>query len=300
MGDIVECEIRWKVKRLGLFQSRLKKAGGELKGTYQAADFYYQPQVGDFWHPDEKWIKVREWISPEGAGTVSMSRGEVVEWKKNHYTKHIPPFRKARLYEGDLKDCKAVVDQLGFEPWLHVEIKDGRLWYFPKGKFYLAMEKIEGQGWTGRMNFVGRSPKSIDGIIRRRLKKIHVARRRVRIKQLITMVAEKEGALERPSSKAKFEAGKERVVQGFKQEIQIKKKLERFRTDLEKEWKRQEKEREKAEKQRERERKRAEREAKAAEKKKTKPQKESKKPKPKPKKPAKSKPKKKPGKKKKK
>ena len=97
---------------------------------------------------------------------------------------------------------------------------------------YLALEKIHKMGWTGRMNFVGKTPKMVDDKMRRAISGFKVPRRHVKLKTLIVMLAEKGGRMERPSDEAikgvqeirslketREEAKSEKLVTAFKKRV---------------------------------------------------------------------------------
>ena len=245
MDGEVECEIRWKIKELGKFQESLQKRGWELKGAYSAVDYYYQPVHGSFWNPEKKFIKIREWKTPESNAYIYLVQNDVVVWRGNSYKKTFPPLSKVKLYDGSIKVCRAVLRSLGFEEWLIIEITDGRLWQAPKSKRYLALEKVHGMGWTGRMDFVGKTVRQADEKMRKSIGRLKISRRHVKIKTLLVMFAEKEGRLEKPSRKARLKSKEELLMAEAREEFLLQKKLEKFKKQLEKKWQKQEKKRRK-------------------------------------------------------
>ncbi|MBR9681779.1 MAG: hypothetical protein GOV00_03195 [Candidatus Altiarchaeota archaeon] len=243
MEGETECEIRWKIKRFGKFQESLQKKGWKLKGPFHTVDYYFQPKYGTFWNPNKKSVKAQEWKKPKSDARIYLQQYETVLWKGNTYKKTFPPFSKVKLYEGPIEVCKVVLRGLGFEEWMIIEKQDGRLWHHPKTKAYLAMEKIRGMGWTGRMNFVGKTSKVADDKMRRAIGKLGIPRRQVKLKMLVVTFAEKEGRMKRPSDKAKHDAREEHLLRETKEDFIFQKRLEKFKKKLEKMWKKQEKRR---------------------------------------------------------
>ncbi|HDR53139.1 MAG TPA: hypothetical protein ENN60_00475 [archaeon] len=246
---LTECEIYFKISDFGRFQEKLQKLGGVLKGPYKATDFYYQP-VRDFWNPEARTIRIREWEKPPLPATIYITRNKVVEFGKRKYWELTPPYSRLKLFEGELETGKEVLKDLGFEPWIVVEILDGRLWHFPQEgwQFYLALEKYRTLGWVSRMGFVGTSPKGAISNMKEALKKLKIPSGNAHIKSLPVLMAEKQGGMKRASEKVVLQAKKDRATVNAKVKAEFEVRLKRFKKKVEKEWLKQEKEHQKEEK----------------------------------------------------
>ena len=136
---------------------------------------------------------------------------------------------------------------MGFEEWMLVEILDGRIWSHPETSRYMTLEKIQKKGWTGRMNFAGKTARGADAVMKTVLSDLKIPRRNVKIKQLIVELTHREGRSKKPSKRAKKLADEEMQLRTRKEEFQLKKRIKKFERHLEKSWKKQEKERKKEE-----------------------------------------------------
>jgi adenylate cyclase class IV len=79
MASLYECEVRFFIEDISIFEKRLDELGAGLIYPYEFNDHYFKPAPAlDKWHPSEKNIRIREWKFPQNETTIYFSKNEVV------------------------------------------------------------------------------------------------------------------------------------------------------------------------------------------------------------------------------
>ena len=154
MATPFECEVRFKIENIEKFNKRLLALNAKLEQDYEFTDYYYKP-LKEKWNPVEKILRIRKWHYPKKPTKIYLVKNEVILKKGMKFKRSLYPEGKLPLYEGNLKTCKEILIDLGFEPWLTIEKKDAKLWDLPNHGFMVAVEFIKDINWYGEFEFDG-------------------------------------------------------------------------------------------------------------------------------------------------
>lgn len=185
-----ECEVRVRVEDIDAFHRRLAALGAVLREPYAFTDHYHRPAVpaGEHWDPRTQALRIREHMSPEAGSellltSVEMSSAEGLSFKRSRF-----PEGKVRLYAGSPADCRAIVESLGFVPWISVRKRDGRLFEIPEVGS-LVTEHVEGVGWMCEIEEEGADPERAAARIRAKLERLGVTLDQVTGEPVAALVA---------------------------------------------------------------------------------------------------------------
>jgi len=174
MTQPFECEVRFRIEDIDDFEARLGRLEARVALDYEFTDHYYTP-VGSRWNPVEKNLRIREWIQPRQDATVYFVKLEVVSADGLQFKRALLAEGKLALFAGPLERCRALLEDLGFEPWFSVRKEKARLWEVPKHGFLTAVEYIRGIGWTAELEFEGQDPGKARAAIQRVLEVLEVS-----------------------------------------------------------------------------------------------------------------------------
>lgn len=168
-----ECEVRFGIDDIAAFHRRLAGLGARVALDYAFTDHYYRPAHAP-WDPRERALRIREHHAPPLEAEVLLTHVEIaraggVPFKRSRFAEG-----KVRLYAGGVRDCRAVVESLGFVPWIAVRKHDGRLFEIP-GLGGLITERIDGVGWMAEVEEAGADPTAAAEAIRATLERLGVA-----------------------------------------------------------------------------------------------------------------------------
>jgi adenylate cyclase class IV len=162
-----ECEVRFLVSDRDAFEWRLAERGGRIRFRYAFADHYYRPSEGA-WDPRTRAVRIRELAQPTPSCEVLLTRTDLMQVDGLTFKRSRFPEGKVRLFAGTLEACRAVVEALGYEPWLVVRKTVGLFFEVPDlGD--LVIEEVEGIGWMGEVEVAGEDPHAAAAAIRRKL-----------------------------------------------------------------------------------------------------------------------------------
>lgn len=160
-----EAEVRVRVPRIEELRAKLQALGAQPTVTYAFTDHYYQPR-GYRWPPQRQSLRVREF--PSGHAEVLYTRIALVDEGGLSFKRSLLPQGKAVLARGTPSECRALLDDLGFLPWLRVRKLSGELIEIP-GTGTIACEEIEGHGWWLEAEVEGASPSEASQRLKARL-----------------------------------------------------------------------------------------------------------------------------------
>lgn len=162
-----ECEVRVLIEDIEAFHRRIRDLGGTVRLEYAFTDHYLRSH-GTLWDLRRRALRVREHHQPAGPSEVLLTAVDVVQHNGLQFKRSQFAEGKRRLFAGALDDCRAVVESLGFEPWLVVRKRDGRLFEIPQlGE--LVTEHVDGVGWMCEIEVAGIDASAASRAIRARL-----------------------------------------------------------------------------------------------------------------------------------
>jgi len=143
-----ECEVRFYLSDPEVFHRRLERLGARLQEAYAFTDHYYRPAqpAGSNWNGRSQALRIRQHHVPDSGNEVLLTHGDLSSAGGLPFKRSRFPEGKVRLYAGALADCRAIVESLGFAPWITVRKLEGRLIEVPDVGT-LVTERIEGVGW---------------------------------------------------------------------------------------------------------------------------------------------------------
>ena len=147
--SLFECEVRYKVYDKNSLYGKFKKLGGKIIYPYFETDYYYIPK-DKIWDPMKQNLRIRKWDDNKFPTSIYFSKFEFVEQEKLLFKKSIYEEGKIKLYEGNYENCKNILDDLGYKPWISIH-KAGDFWEFPKFDFTTAVEAIDNLGIYGEL-----------------------------------------------------------------------------------------------------------------------------------------------------
>jgi adenylate cyclase class IV len=162
-----ECEVRFLIPDREAFERRLADRGARIRFRYAFADHYYRPS-GGAWDSRTRALRIREHHQPTQSCEVLSTRTDLMHVDGLSFKRSRFPEGKVRLHAGTLEACRAIVDALGFVPWLTVRKTAGIFFEVPDlGE--LVIEEVEGIGWMGEVEVAGDDPTAAASAIRRKL-----------------------------------------------------------------------------------------------------------------------------------
>lgn len=146
MTAAYEAEVRVRVPRIAEMRTRLDRLHARPISAYAFTDHYYRPAASP-WPPEQRTLPIRE-FNPQEA-EVLFSRIALI-------TEGSLTFKRV-LHHGPASECRALLDDLGFVPWLRVRKRQGEILEIP-GVGTIACEEIEGHGWWLEVEVAGTDP----------------------------------------------------------------------------------------------------------------------------------------------
>jgi adenylate cyclase class IV len=189
MASSYECEVRFLITDIEKYRNRIGELGGIVRYPYEFTDHYYMPR-NEKWDPVLKNIRIREWNYPKNPTCIYLIKNEVIELKGVKFKKSFYKEGKLSLFSASLEECKEVMADLGFAPWIIVEKKDCKLYDIPK-KFITIEEFIPEIGWTGELEIAGDNLESASSYIKKSLDLLHI--KEYTFKSVSRLVAEAKG-----------------------------------------------------------------------------------------------------------
>lgn len=194
MASLFECEVRYVIENIEVFEKRLKKLGAKVLYTYEFTDYYFRP-VNFKWDPFEKNLRIREWQTPKKPTTIYFVKNELVSMEGIKFKRALYSQGKVALFSGDLNVCKSLLEDMGFELWFVIKKNKAKMWELPKYKFKTAVEYIEKIGWSGELEFEGEDIKKAKTEIEKALKILEIPKKSVSFNPISIIFAEKKGIL---------------------------------------------------------------------------------------------------------
>ena len=156
MDSPYECEVRYFIDDIESYQRRLDALGVETLYSYEFTDYYYHP-LHEKWNPVEKNLRIRHWLKPSNPTAVLFCKNEVFSDKGLRFKRAVYKQGKIPLFTGDMDECKTLLSDLGFQPWIAVAKKEAKLLEIPSYGTRTAVEFIDGLGWIGELEVEGSS-----------------------------------------------------------------------------------------------------------------------------------------------
>ena len=151
-----EAEVRFFVDEN--FKEKLEKMGFVVKFEYSFEDLFFCPPDG--WKGEGKTLRARNWGDECEVLFTSVEKVKVgdVEFKRSKY-----PEGKVKLYEGSLKDCVQLLEDMEFVPCGVVKKEVGYI--MSDGRAEVALELINGR-WVLEVEVKGEDPEAAASEIR--------------------------------------------------------------------------------------------------------------------------------------
>jgi len=146
-----EAELRVRIPRIEDLRARLDARGARRVTTYAFTDHYFHPATHR-WPPTEKTLRIREHAS--GEAEVLFSRIALVDEGGIRFKRSGLVQGKLMLHRGTVDECRALLEALGFVPWLRVRKLQGEILEIPDVGL-IACEEIEGSGWWVEVEVAG-------------------------------------------------------------------------------------------------------------------------------------------------
>ncbi|OGZ26751.1 MAG: hypothetical protein A2365_02570 [Candidatus Nealsonbacteria bacterium RIFOXYB1_FULL_40_15] len=167
MAKAFECEIRYSVDDIAEFKKKLEKLNAKHVFDYKFQDFYFRPESKE-WDYFKKNLRIRH---KEGHSTrILFDKIETKSFNGLEFKRSVFPEGKLLIYSGELDSCRNLLLDLGFKEWLVINKEQGELWEL--GDLKIALEKIEGLGWTFEMEFKGEDPEKAGKEIEKAVEKL--------------------------------------------------------------------------------------------------------------------------------
>ncbi len=192
MASPFECEVRYRIPDMKVFEHVLSEAGARLVYTYAFTDHYFRPSSRD-WDPRRRSLRFREWRDGRHPTAILFTRIALDKQGDLIFKRSLDPEGKLTLLEAPLDRCRSLLADLGFEPWLTLVKDQASFWQLPG--FITVTEHVEGLGWTGELEFEGTDPEQARRNIEAALRVLQVPRRLVTPRPLSVIYAERHGLL---------------------------------------------------------------------------------------------------------
>lgn len=194
MASLFECEVRYSIADIKIFEKRLRTLGAKLIYKYEFIDYYFMPKK-EKWNPIEKISRIREWKFPRKPTTIYFVKNEIISMGDVKFKRAIYPQGKVPLFVGNLNLCKSLLNDLGFKLWFILKKKKCKFWEIPKHGFKTVTEHMNGLGWSGELEFEGKNPTKAKVQIEKALSVLGIPRNSVSFKPISVIFAEKQKIL---------------------------------------------------------------------------------------------------------
>lgn len=165
-----EAEVRVRVADIEGLRAHLAGLGARPVQAYAFTDHYFQPAASR-WPPQQQTLRVREF--PSGDAQVLFTRVALVREGGVTFKRSALAQGKAVLARGSFAECCALLDHLGFVPWLRVRKLSGEVLMVP-GLGQIACEEIEGHGWWLELEVEGADPSVAAAALRLRFEALGI------------------------------------------------------------------------------------------------------------------------------
>lgn len=190
MASLFECEVRYSIENIKIFEKRLEALGAELIYKYEFTDYYFKP-IKKKWNPIEKNLRIRKWKFPKKPTTIYFVKNKIISTGNIKFKRAVYQDGKVPLFSGDLNICKSLLSDLGFKLWFILKKKKCKFWRLPKYNFETVTEFIDGLGWSGELEFEGRSMAKAKTEIESALNILKIPKNSVSFKPVSAIFAEK-------------------------------------------------------------------------------------------------------------
>ena len=190
MASLFECEIRYKIENIDVFNARMEELGATIDHHYEFHDQYFVP-VHEQWNPVEKNLRIREWTFPERPTTIYFVKNEVVTIDGLQFKRALYHHGKVPLLNDDPAVCADVLKDLGFTPWFVIKKERATIWDASAHGFKTVTEYIDGLGWSGELEFEGDDPQHARAQFEHALTLLNLPREHVTFKPISVIFAEK-------------------------------------------------------------------------------------------------------------
>jgi adenylate cyclase class IV len=172
-----EAEVRVPVARIDALRSRLAELGAHIREVYAFTDDYYRLESGpsrvEDHGGDTASLRVREYDAERAE--VLFARVSLVSEAGLTFKRSALANGKLTLMRGGADECRALVDSLGFVPWLRVRKRRGEIIEIPSVGT-VALEDIEHHGWWLEIEVEGADPAQASAALLARLDALRIDR----------------------------------------------------------------------------------------------------------------------------
>ena len=142
-----ECEIRFILNDVKLFQSHLQSIDHEIIKEYSFSDHVFRPlKLTKKWEGFEKIMRIRSWTIPTVKSEVLFSNIKYKQLEGFRFKQAIFSEGKVNFFTGEFEKAKNIVKELDFSPWFIIKKKKGKLMQVKKKNFTFVLEEIERLG----------------------------------------------------------------------------------------------------------------------------------------------------------
>lgn len=214
MTSPYECEVRFPIHDLQAFLDHVAGMGGRLLYEYTFTDHYFRPRGGggglpagagleqDLTRgagdrspaPSLVTVRIREWFSPKETAEVLLTKVEIHRRGNLAFKRSVYPEGKITLYEGPVEQARAILADLGYEPWLSIHKRDCAMMEIP-GWGLVIREYIDGLGWMSEVEVRGESLEDAEERLRGKLGILGVRMEEVSPEPLVVLYARRLGLL---------------------------------------------------------------------------------------------------------
>ncbi|NHI92000.1 MAG: hypothetical protein EAX96_05815, partial [Candidatus Lokiarchaeota archaeon] len=157
-----ECEIRFLIKNVEAFESRLKNIDHEVIKEYAFTDHIYKPNnLTKKWQNFEKIMRIRSWSRPKKKSELLFSSVKIEKHDGFTFKRSIFPQGKIIFYSGDFEEASKIASELDFYPWFKIEKFNGKLITVKEGNFSFVIEDIKDLGLTIEIEVWEEKPEKI-------------------------------------------------------------------------------------------------------------------------------------------
>ncbi|NCS97442.1 MAG: hypothetical protein GW762_02540 [Candidatus Pacebacteria bacterium] len=193
MKNAYECEVRLLNYDFDSLLAKIKALGGEKKLEYDFDDYYFEPK-NSTWNTSKN-IRVRQWLKPNRPTAIYFSKNttetiDCIAFKKSVYADG-----KIKLFEGDLKTCFSILDDLEYIKTITLEKRNGQVWNLPNLNFEIILEHVSDFGWSGELEVSGLEQKKTKQEIERIVQLLELTQEQISFKSMSELFLEKQISL---------------------------------------------------------------------------------------------------------
>ena len=193
MKNAYECEVRLLNYDFDSLLAKIKALGGEKKLEYDFDDYYFEPK-NSTWNTSKN-IRVRQWLKPNRPTAIYFSKNttetiDCIAFKKSVYADG-----KIKLFEGVLKTCFSILDDLEYIKTITLEKRNGQVWNLPNLNFEIILEHVSDFGWSGELEVSGLEQKKTKQEIERIVQLLELTQEQISFKSMSELFLEKQISL---------------------------------------------------------------------------------------------------------